>query len=115
MTLIARLQGLCLYVLLVCTGTLGAALCLLWIGARIAPLPDHSGPHPMEPVVIGLVMGLAGSGIAYVLLEFAARLLPASRAAAARLAAGLSRLSPRGRLAWGVAALACTGLIVDLL
>ena len=116
MTLIRRLQDLCLYLFLVSAGTLAGAMVLIWIGARLGPLaPDPGAPHPMEMVVVGLVMAIAATGISYVLLEFAARLLPPMHALTCRAVALYGRLSPRGRVLWGVAVLACAGLLLDAL
>jgi hypothetical protein len=116
MTLIRRLQDWCLFLMLVSSGTLAGAMGLIWLSARLGPLaPDPDATHPMEPVVIGLVMATAATGISYVLLEFAARLLPPARAFALRLRKALSRLSPRARLVWAVAALAVLGLVADLI
>jgi hypothetical protein len=123
MSFIRRLQDWCLYLLLVSAGTLFGAMVLIWVGARLGPLaPDPGGPHPMERVVVGLVMAIAATGISYVLLEFAARLLPPLHAATRSLHAAtrraralVGRLSPRGRVLWGIAALALTGLLLDAL
>ena len=68
MTLIRRLQDWCLFLMLVSSGTLGGAMGLIWLSARLGPLaPDPDATHPMEPVVIGLVMAIAATGISYVL------------------------------------------------
>jgi len=117
---IGRLQAWCLYVLLVATGTLGGALGLVWLGARLGPLaPDPAAAHPLEPVVIGLVMAIAASGIGYVLLEVAGRALPALGSllapGLAAAAAWLGRRSPRERALWALAALACLGALAGAL
>ncbi|RDC72124.1 hypothetical protein DLJ49_12250 [Rhodovulum sp. 12E13] len=113
--MIDRLQRLCAYVFLVSAGTLAAALVLIraraWLGLPPAPPGETS---LMVPVVVGLVMALTGSGLAWVALAFLAGMAPGLRRitdALRRHAEGRSR----AELAlWGVAALAALGLLAGL-
>ncbi|MEE4118450.1 MAG: hypothetical protein V2I65_05500 [Paracoccaceae bacterium] len=113
--MIDRLQRLCAYVFLVSAGTLAAALVLIRAQAWLGLPPASSGESgPMVRVVVGLVMALTGSGLAWVALAFLAEMEPGLRRAThalRRYAEGRSR----AELAlWGGAGLAALGLIAGL-
>jgi hypothetical protein len=112
---IDRLQRFCAYVFLVSAGTLTAALVLIRAEAWLGLPPASPGETSlMEPVVVGLVMALTYSGLAWVALAFLAGMTPRLRRATDTLRRHAEGRNRAELALWGGAALAALGLLAGL-